>query len=137
MKKAIKEMNNITSNIKWQPCTAHTLQLVVGKGLNSVKLLVLRAKKLIDFFLRPKQSQRLEEIQKKSQNQVNVNAGKTSEYFLQVVADISTRWNSTYYAWDRLIKIKGYIQILIVELVNNESDTDAKKDGKQLEKIML
>ncbi|GBC11094.2 zinc finger BED domain-containing protein 4-like [Rhizophagus irregularis DAOM 181602=DAOM 197198] len=137
MKKAIKEMNNITSNIKWQPCTAHTLQLVVGKGLNSVKLLVLRAKKLIDFFLRPKQSQRLEEIQKKSQNQIDVNAGKTSEYFLQMVADISTRWNSTYYAWDRLIKIKGYIQILIVELVNNESDIDAKKDGKQLEKIML
>ena len=65
MKKAIKEMNEITSNIKWQPCVAHTLQLVVGKGLVSVKLLVLRAKKLIDFFLRPKQSQRLEEIQKK------------------------------------------------------------------------
>ena len=72
MKKAIKEMNEIASNIKWQPCTAHTLQLVVGKGLNSVKLLILRAKKLIDFFLRPKQSQRLEEIQKKSQNQVDV-----------------------------------------------------------------
>ncbi len=72
MKKAIKEMNEIASNIKWQPCAAHTLQLVVGKGLSSVKLLVLRTKKLIDFFLRPKQSQRLEEIQKKSQNQVDV-----------------------------------------------------------------
>jgi hypothetical protein len=72
MKRAIKEMNEITSNIKWQPCVAHTLQLVVGKGLNSVKLLVLRAKRLIDFFLRPKQSQRLEEIQKKSQNKVEV-----------------------------------------------------------------
>jgi Protein of unknown function (DUF 659) len=72
MKKAINEINEIVSNIRWQPCTAHTLQLVVGKGLNSVKLLVLRAKKLIDFFLRPKQSQRLEEIQKKSQNQVDV-----------------------------------------------------------------
>jgi hAT family C-terminal dimerisation region len=54
-----------------------------------------------------------------------------------VVADISTRWNSTYYAWNRLIKIKAYIQMLIVELVNNENDNDEKKDGKQLEKIML
>ncbi|CAB5363382.1 unnamed protein product [Rhizophagus irregularis] len=27
--------------------------------------------------------------------------------------------------------------MLIVELVNNENDNDAKKDGKQLEKIML
>ncbi|CAB5203134.1 unnamed protein product [Rhizophagus irregularis] len=50
MKKAIKEMNNITSNIKWQPCTAHTLQL--------------------------------RKFKKKSQNQIDVNAGKTSEYFL-------------------------------------------------------
>ncbi len=60
------------SNIKWQPCAAHTLQLVVGKGLSSIKLLVLRVKRLIDFFLRPKQSERLENIQKKSQNQIDV-----------------------------------------------------------------
>ena len=64
MKKAIKEMNSVVSNIIWQPCAAHTLQLVVGKGLNPIKLLVLRVKKLIDFFLRPKQSERLENIQK-------------------------------------------------------------------------
>ena len=50
MKKAIIEMNKVASNIKWQPCVAHTLQLVVEKGLNPVKLLVLRAKRLIDFF---------------------------------------------------------------------------------------
>lgn len=72
MKKAIKDMNQFASNIKWQPCSAYTLQLVIGKGLNSVKLLVLRAKKLIDFFLRPKQSQRLADIQKKSQNKIDV-----------------------------------------------------------------
>ena len=54
-----------------------------------------------------------------------------------MIADISTRWNLNYIAWDRLIKIKSYIQMLIVELINNEDDIDAKKDGKQLEKIML
>ena len=72
IKKAIKDMKSISDNITWQPCTAHTLQLIVGKGLNSVKLLVLRAKRLIDFFLRPKQSERLEEIQKNSRFQVDV-----------------------------------------------------------------
>jgi hypothetical protein len=72
MKKAIKEMNLVASNIMWQPCVAHTLQLVIGKGLNLVKLFVLRVKRLIDFFLRPKQSERLENIQKQSQNQINV-----------------------------------------------------------------
>ena len=65
-------MSLISKNIIWQPCTAHTLQLIVGKGLNSVKLLVLRAKRLIDFFLRPKQSEKLEEIQKNSQFEVDV-----------------------------------------------------------------
>jgi hypothetical protein len=73
MKKAVEDMELVAKNIKWQPCTAHTLQLVVGKGLSLVKLLVLRAKRLIDFFLRPKQSERLEEIQKKSQFQVDDN----------------------------------------------------------------
>ena len=72
MKKAIKEMNSVASNIKWQPCAAHTLQLVIGKGLSSIKLLILRTKRLIDFFLRPKQSERLENIQKSSQIEVNV-----------------------------------------------------------------
>ncbi len=72
IKKAIKDMSLISKNIIWQPCTAHTLQLIVGKGLNSVKLLVLRAKRLIDFFLRPKQSEKLEEIQKNSQFEVDV-----------------------------------------------------------------
>ena len=72
MKKAIKDMGLISPNIRWQPCTAHTLQLVIGKGLNLVKLLVLRVKRLIDFFLRPKQSERLEDIQKNSQIQIDV-----------------------------------------------------------------
>jgi hypothetical protein len=72
MKKAVKIMNSNTSNIKWQSCAAHTLQLVIGKGLNPIKLLVLRTKRLIDFFLRPKQSERLENIQKSSQNIIDV-----------------------------------------------------------------
>ena len=63
MKRAIEDMNIISPNITWKPCTAHTLQLVVGKGLACVKLLVLRAKRLIDIFMRPKQSERLENIQ--------------------------------------------------------------------------
>jgi hypothetical protein len=70
MKKAIKDMNDVSPNITWQPCTAHTLQLVVGKGLACVKLLVLRTKRLIDFFMRPKQSERLENIQINIENHV-------------------------------------------------------------------
>ncbi len=42
------------------------------KRTNPIKLLVLRAKRLIDFFLKSKQSEQLENIQKRSQNEVDV-----------------------------------------------------------------
>ncbi len=60
IKKAVNDMEGI----EWLGCRAHTLQLVVGKGLMPVKILVARAKRLIDFFMKPKQSERLEDIQK-------------------------------------------------------------------------
>ena len=72
MKKAVNDMGLISQNIRWQPCAAHILQLIVGKGLNIVKLLILRTKRLIDFFLRPKYSEKLEEMQKKSHLQVDI-----------------------------------------------------------------
>lgn len=64
MKKAISNMNAV----EWQGCSAHTLQLIIGKGLVPVKALIMRVKRLIEFFLRPKQSERLEDIQKKYPN---------------------------------------------------------------------
>jgi hypothetical protein len=60
VKKAINEMKEV----KWLGCVAHTLHLVVGKGLIPAQILIMRTKRLIDFFMRPKQSERLEEIQK-------------------------------------------------------------------------
>ena len=52
-------------NVRWQGCNAHTLQLIVGKALVPVKPLIVRVKRLIEFFMRLKQSERLEDIQKK------------------------------------------------------------------------
>ena len=53
------------------PYTAHTLQLVIGKGLYIAKALILRVKRLIDFFMTPKQSERLEKIQKEHPSLAN------------------------------------------------------------------
>jgi hypothetical protein len=61
VKKAINDMENI----KWLGCVAHTLHLVVGKGLMLAQILIMRVKHLINFFMCPKQSERFEEIQKK------------------------------------------------------------------------
>ena len=52
VKKAINNMEDI----KWLGCVAHTLHLIIGKGLIPAQILVLRIKRLINFFIRPKQS---------------------------------------------------------------------------------
>ena len=70
VKKYVQEMEGI----EWHPCASHTLQLVVGKGLLPAKKLILRVKRLINFFSRPKQAERLENIQK------NLNENVSNEF---------------------------------------------------------
>ena len=60
------------TGINWLACSSHTLQLVIGKSMKPCKNLILRAKRLINFFLLPKQSEQLEEIQKLYPNKSNV-----------------------------------------------------------------
>jgi hypothetical protein len=75
MVKAGKLLKNY-KNITRFPCAAHTLQLVVGKGLLPAERLVARAKRLINFFITPKQTEKLVDIQKSmknvNQNEVNI-----------------------------------------------------------------
>jgi hypothetical protein len=64
------------------PCTAHTLQLVVGKGLMLAEALVARAKRLMLFFTSPKQMDKLIKIQKKEwhlQTEVKI------EFFIMIL----------------------------------------------------
>ena len=60
VKKCVKNLDGI----EWHPCASHTLQLVVGKSLLPVKKLISRVKRLTNFFSRPKQAERLEEVQR-------------------------------------------------------------------------
>src|SRR6266498_2328043 len=63
MVKAGKILKN-SNNIMCFPYAAHTLQLVVGKGLILAERLVAQAKYLISFFITLKQTERLIDIQK-------------------------------------------------------------------------
>ncbi|CAG8758765.1 15597_t:CDS:2, partial [Rhizophagus irregularis] len=55
---------------------------------------------------------------------------------LHCIQDVSTRWNSSYYAWDRLFYLKDAIIQLQADLCTS-TNRDDKKDGNKLRKIML
>ena len=75
VKKAIGDMKGV----KWLGCVAHTLHLIVGKGLMPAQILIMRVKCLIDFFMRPKQNEQIEEIQKQFPDIGNDNDKKNND----------------------------------------------------------
>jgi zinc finger BED domain-containing protein 1 (E3 SUMO-protein ligase ZBED1) len=113
-------------NIHRIPCAAHTLQLAIGKGLAPVEILIARVKRIINFFSTQKQIEKLEEAQSKLHYQD----------ILRCIQDVSTRWNSSYYAWDRLFYLKDAITRLQADLLTSTNRED-KNDGNKLRKIML
>jgi hypothetical protein len=108
------------------PCSAHTLQLVVGKALEPTIIFMARAKRLIRFFQYPKQLERLLATQK--------NLGYINE--VGVIQDVSTRWNSSFLAWERLLYLKDAIDQLAIDLTRDQ-DNNIKKDGRRLKKFNL
>lgn len=88
MKNSVELLNGIS----WIGCFAHTLQLVVGKGLYVAKTLILRVERLIDFFMTPKQSKRLEKIQKEHPSLANNEEGDEP-----IVRIITLNLNYLYY----------------------------------------
>ncbi|CAJ0651791.1 5891_t:CDS:2 [Entrophospora sp. SA101] len=97
--------------IKRLPCVSHTLQLAIGKGLMIAEVLV---------------AHRLKNVQK--------HLGYTEA--LQLVQDVSTRWNSSYYAFDGFFFLKDAIIQLQTDLCTS-TNREEKKDGNKLRKIML
>ncbi|CAG8824782.1 1572_t:CDS:2, partial [Cetraspora pellucida] len=99
------------------------------------EILVARARRLISFFMSPKQSERLEQVQLKiniSEDQVL----RKTDHYLRLIADTKTRWNSSYLAWKRLIKLRPAINVMI-SILETETDRVSKREVKQLKKINL
>ena len=123
----IKKAARLLNTIDHLPCAAHTLQLTVGQGLNIIKVFVLRVKRLIDFFhVSPKQSERLNAAQQEIGYKKN----------LSVIGDVSTRWNSSFYAWKRLLILQRAI-IFLPSRLKSDLNNDVRNDGEKLERIML
>ncbi|GET50829.1 zinc finger BED domain-containing protein 4-like [Rhizophagus irregularis DAOM 181602=DAOM 197198] len=119
---------DVMSNATRIPCVAHTLQLAVGKCLKPCLKLIARVNALIHFFSgSPKQTQRLEKAQK--------GIGKAQKV-LKVKTDVVTRWNSTFYAWERLLKLRLAIATVKNQLDVSSLSTDID-DRRRLNSIML
>ncbi|RIB02306.1 hypothetical protein C2G38_2125544 [Gigaspora rosea] len=81
-----------------------------------VEALVARAKRLINFFMAPKQSERLEDAQK--------------------TLRLPDNNNSSFLAWERLLLIKDAIDIVLATLTVSNA-LEARKDAKRLKEIQL
>ncbi|CAB5369404.1 unnamed protein product [Rhizophagus irregularis] len=121
------------------PCSAHTLQLSIGKGLDKIKLLVDKCKRLIIFLAGDKKKQQLKESQIHLYRQEILQDDELEKEVenlicLDVIKVNNTRWNSTLYAFQRLIILKSAIAMLKTTLMNN-TNLNICKEGEKLEEL--
>ncbi|GES81124.1 zinc finger BED domain-containing protein 4-like [Rhizophagus clarus] len=100
---SMKKCLNQISWLQRLSCTAHIIQLVVGKGLLAAEVLIARAKRLINFFTSPKQNERLLDAQKKNSEDPE-EEGDLHTIFYRAITDVETHRNAKDDA-KRLMKI--------------------------------
>lgn len=100
----------------WQPlpCYAHTLNLVVQGSLDALSDTMDRVKAVIEYFHRNHPAKNLVEIQE----QMHISP-------LKLKQDVTTRWNSTYDALNRLLRMK---KALIATLAIMRPDINLPQD---------
>lgn len=123
------------------PCAVHTLQLSVGKGLDIAKVLINKCKCLIAFLANDKKKQQLKESQiylfqqqKIQKDKEELEKEAEELVVLDVVKANNTRWNSTLYAFQRLIILKPAISMLKTSLINDRNSR-VRKEGDKLEEL--
>jgi hypothetical protein len=123
------------------PCTIHTLQLSVCKGLNIARELINKCKCLIAFLANDKKKQQLREAQihlyrqqELQKNDEELERDAENQVFLDVIKANNTRWNLTLYAFQRLIILKPAISMLKTTLINDRNSR-IHNEGNKLEEL--
>ncbi|XP_037958832.1 zinc finger BED domain-containing protein 4-like [Teleopsis dalmanni] len=86
------------------PCFAHTLNLIIQKGLKNIEHIRLKSKNIAEYFNRST----LANTKLQAQQKLSLNST-----VLKLKNDCPTRWNSTCYMFDRIIKITEAISATI------------------------
>jgi hypothetical protein len=109
-------MTTAARELGWEslPCVAHTLQLAVNKGLNISQISRQSAvcRKLVGHF---KHSSLAMTALKEKQEQLNLEKH-------HLIQDVSTRWNSTYFMFERLLEQRWGIYAVL----HDEKVSEAK-----------
>lgn len=81
------------------PCFAHTLNLIVQYGLENIRELLTKIKRVVEFFKRSTQAS----IKLKAMQE------QLGEPALSLKLDVATRWNSTYEMLRRMFDVKNSV----------------------------
>lgn len=79
------------------PCFAHTINLIVRDGIQQILDLQKKIKKIVEYFHRSSQA-----AAKLISTQAQMNPNSTP---LKLIKDIQTRWNSTYFMFERVVAL--------------------------------
>ncbi|CAG8776318.1 17242_t:CDS:1, partial [Acaulospora morrowiae] len=109
-------------------CTGHTLQLSINLGLKNVQELLSKCRILISILSREKKRKQLREAQ------LQVTPGLKEP--LDIIKDVDTRWNSTFYAIERLVHLRSAIMQLHSTL-NNHTIQEVRKEAETFNSAML
>lgn len=122
---------NITAAIKltgWThlPCLAHTLNLVVQDGIKLIQPIHKKVKRIVEYFHHSTTAK-----EKLSLLQVQL-----SEKNLKLINDVVTRWNSTYFMFQRMCEIQTSLEAAI-GVLHSPVDSLNAEEWKILQEFCL
>ena len=112
---------SLPAQFNYLPCFTHTLQLVIKDSTSKItgyKNIVQKAKNIVSHFHRSAKSTAMLNNMQKTMNLPQ----------LKLKTECATRWNSTYYMLDRLVRLKKPLNAVLADLpsVTNLTATEWK-----------